>query len=466
MNPGNTPRTIKVVIIGDSGAGKVSHRLQYITGRFSSAYRATIGADFITKKVPHHANPEEFVMLQIWDTAGQERFSSLSTAFFRGADAAILVFDVTNRNSLNSLKKWWEEFATKCPVPRENEVEFCVTFVGNKIDLSAEHGPYNAENGSHDTGMNGNGNGTHVSQSTHGRGPVVTEQLAQQFLRELIPLPKPATPTPERPARRRTITIDGVSLDSDDSLDRPTTRPADIPHANGHPRMVSSDTEPEPESPPRSVSRARSIGAPSGSPRPPWISRIKSRALSREGNGTATTGYSIYHTPATSLFRTTSPVRGRASPNQSQLRRGGSSVMSMETARSHFSASTPVQSRSRLVSYSSVGTTESDATVKPNKVSDGTALPDLEETSTNPPDPALENTPLETGPQLFWASACTGQGVSSIFEYIARRVVKRWEWEESRLGFDEAGDEDEGPTALRLRDDWGKGKKSWKAACC
>ncbi|KAG8719731.1 hypothetical protein FRC08_002157 [Ceratobasidium sp. 394] len=460
MSTANTPRTIKIVIIGDSGAGKTSFRNQYITGRFSSAYRATIGADFITKKLPHHANPEESVMLQIWDTAGQERFSALSTAFFRGADAAILMFDVTNPDSLTSLRKWWEEFAAKCPVPRGTEIDFCATFVGNKVDLSPEHGPYTGE---------ANGNGQHSKPASNGGGHAVTEQLAQQFLQDLIPAPRPLTPPPEQPTHRRTITIDGVSLNSNDSNDNLATRPADIPQSNGHARPISSDTEPE--SPPPSMFRHHSIGAVSSSPRPPWLSRIKSRGLNREGNGTATTGHSIYHTPAASLFRTTSPARGVSSrgvsPNQSQLPRGGSSVMSMETARSYFSTSTPTQpSRSRLASYPSTASAASDTTIKPQKTANAVVLPDVEEPVTEHSDPTPESTPPETGPRLFWTSARTGDGVAPVFEYIARRVIQRWEWEESRLGYGEGEEDDDGPTALRLRDDWGKGKKSWKTACC
>ncbi|KAG8703785.1 hypothetical protein FRC09_003947 [Ceratobasidium sp. 395] len=463
MSTAITPRTIKIVIIGDSGAGKTSFRNQYVTGRFSSAYRATIGADFITKKLPHHANPEESVLLQIWDTAGQERFSALSTAFFRGADAVILMFDVTSSDSLTSLRKWWEEFAAKCPVPQGSEVEFCATFVGNKVDLSPEHGPYTGEV---------NGNGKHQQLASTSGSRTVTEQHAQQFLHDLIPVPRPPiTPLPERPAHRRTITIDDLSVHSNDSDDDSATRPANIPHSNGHAHSVNSDTEPEPESPPRSPSRSRSIGILSTSPRTPWASRMKSRAL-REHNGTATTGHSIYHTPATSLFRTTSPARDRvsrgASPTQSQHRRGASSVMSMETARSYFSASTPTAqpSRSRLVSYSSANTDASDTTIKPQKVSGAVALPDLEESAAEQSNGTAENMTPETGPRLFWASARTGDGVAPVFDYIARRVVQRWEWEESRLGFDEGFEDDDGPTALRLRDDWGKGKKGWKAACC
>ncbi|KAK7052643.1 P-loop containing nucleoside triphosphate hydrolase protein, partial [Favolaschia claudopus] len=125
--------TFKVVVIGPSGVGKTSLRGQYISSRFSTSYRATIGADFITKTIPASDNPDaEPITLQIWDTAGQERFSSLASAFFRGADAAILIYDVTAPDTLYGLRKWWDEFRDKAPV-RDGE-EFCVCVVGNKVD--------------------------------------------------------------------------------------------------------------------------------------------------------------------------------------------------------------------------------------------------------------------------------------------------------------------------------------------
>ncbi|KAJ3994758.1 ras-domain-containing protein [Lentinula boryana] len=125
-------RTIKLVVIGASGVGKTSMRGQYISQRFSTGYRATIGADFITKVVQVG---EEMVTLQIWDTAGQERFSSLSSAFFRGADAALLVFDVNTPDSLHALKKWWEEFKVHAPLEDDELGSFCCVVVGNKLDL-------------------------------------------------------------------------------------------------------------------------------------------------------------------------------------------------------------------------------------------------------------------------------------------------------------------------------------------
>ncbi|KAF8603214.1 ras-domain-containing protein [Ceratobasidium sp. AG-I] len=454
----STPRTLKVVIIGDSGTGKTTLRNQYITGRFSAAYRATIGADFISKKIPHYSNPEESVLLQIWDTAGQERFSALSTAFFRGADAAILMFDATQPDSLASLRRWWDEFIIRCPVPEGTEADFCAIFVGNKIDLQmpAPHPVQPNDNGHANGGAKG-----------------VTDQSAKQFLDELIPMPRAPSPTAESATKRRTIYMDGDSLisaaESDDNVTTPTTRtqPTNIPFASHSP-----PDEIEPESPPR----ARSIGTPSrsnSSPRTPWaLARSKSRGRGggRDGAGTATTSHTMYHTPATSLFRTATNSPARAG-SQDALRRGGSSVVSMQTARSNFSVSSPTAiPTSKRQSRASVTSATSELTIRPNKSLD--SVPPNPSTDALTTQTQTSTTVPEIGPRLFWTSARTGDGVAPVFEYIARRVVQRWEWEESRLGYDDGAGgwdgsgEEVGPTALRLRGDWGRGRKGWKAACC
>ncbi|KAI0314547.1 P-loop containing nucleoside triphosphate hydrolase protein, partial [Amylostereum chailletii] len=134
-------RTIKLVVIGNSGVGKTSLRGQYVSGRFSTGYRATIGADSITKTVPHHGDADDTVTLQIWDTAGQERFSSLSSAFFRGADAVLLMFDVNRPDTLHALERWWAEFCERAPVADEDMEDYCCVVVGNKIDAAPESGP-------------------------------------------------------------------------------------------------------------------------------------------------------------------------------------------------------------------------------------------------------------------------------------------------------------------------------------
>ncbi|CAF4051261.1 unnamed protein product [Rotaria magnacalcarata] len=108
---------LKVIILGDSGVGKTSLMGQFVSHRFSNQYKATIGADFLTKEVQID---DRLVTMQIWDTAGQERFQSLGVAFYRGADCCVLVYDVTSANSFNSLDSWRDEFLIQAG-PRDPE---------------------------------------------------------------------------------------------------------------------------------------------------------------------------------------------------------------------------------------------------------------------------------------------------------------------------------------------------------
>lgn len=80
---------------------------QHVNKRFSNQYKATIGADFLTKEV---MVDDRLVTMQLWDTAGQERFQSLGVAFYRGADCCVLVFDVNSAKSFETLDSWRDEF--------------------------------------------------------------------------------------------------------------------------------------------------------------------------------------------------------------------------------------------------------------------------------------------------------------------------------------------------------------------
>lgn len=121
---------LKVIILGDSGVGKTSLMQQYVNKKFTSQYKATIGADFLTKEL---TLDERKVVMQIWDTAGQERFQSLGVAFYRGADSCVLMFDVTNQKSFDNLDSWRDEFLQQAnPVDPDN---FPFMLIGNKIDV-------------------------------------------------------------------------------------------------------------------------------------------------------------------------------------------------------------------------------------------------------------------------------------------------------------------------------------------
>ncbi|KAG1443254.1 hypothetical protein G6F56_010742 [Rhizopus delemar] len=102
MASGRKKVLLKVIILGDSGVGKTSLMNQYVNKKFSNQYKATIGADFLTKEV---MVDDRLVTMQIWDTAGQERFQSLGVAFYRGADCCVLAYDVNNSKSFEALGK-------------------------------------------------------------------------------------------------------------------------------------------------------------------------------------------------------------------------------------------------------------------------------------------------------------------------------------------------------------------------
>ncbi|KAF7840039.1 Ras-related protein Rab7 [Senna tora] len=95
-------------------------------------YKATIGADFVTKELQVE---DKTVTLQIWDTAGQERFQSLGAAFYRGADCCVLVYDVNIHKTFDTLNNWYDQFLKQTD-PNDPET-FPFVLLGNKIDLNS-----------------------------------------------------------------------------------------------------------------------------------------------------------------------------------------------------------------------------------------------------------------------------------------------------------------------------------------
>ncbi|KAF1806203.1 GTP-binding protein rab11 [Mucor lusitanicus] len=117
----------KVVVLGSQGVGKTSLVVRYIDKTFSPNSTSTIGASFMTKK---QTVDNCKVRLQIWDTAGQERFRAMAPMYYRGAQAALLVYDITSQESFEELSSWIEE------LKRNMTEDLVIVVAANKLDLA------------------------------------------------------------------------------------------------------------------------------------------------------------------------------------------------------------------------------------------------------------------------------------------------------------------------------------------
>ena len=126
---GGMPR-IKMVLLGDSGVGKSCLVLRFVRGQFDPSSKVTVGAAFMSHPV---ALPDSStVKFEIWDTAGQERYASLAPLYYRGASAAAIVYDITNKESFAKAKHWVKE------LQKNASQEIVIVLVGNKSDLEQD----------------------------------------------------------------------------------------------------------------------------------------------------------------------------------------------------------------------------------------------------------------------------------------------------------------------------------------
>jgi Ras-related protein Rab-7A len=130
---GKKKNTLKIIVIGDSGVGKTSLIQTYFSGKFSNTHRPTLGADFVSGTV--NLNGKEITM-QVWDTAGQEKFQSIGTAFYRGSDCCVIVYDITNPTSFEKMNNWKHEFIEQGGITNAEKFPFVI--IGNKCDKEAE----------------------------------------------------------------------------------------------------------------------------------------------------------------------------------------------------------------------------------------------------------------------------------------------------------------------------------------
>ncbi|TKY48152.1 Ras-related protein RHN1 [Spatholobus suberectus] len=124
--PGNKILQAKLVLLGDMGTGKTSLALRFVKGQFYPNQEPTIGAAFFTQIL---SLSEATVKFDIWDTAGQERYHSLAPMYYRGAAAAIVVYDMSSVDTFVRAKKWVQE------LQRHGNQKSVMALVANKCDL-------------------------------------------------------------------------------------------------------------------------------------------------------------------------------------------------------------------------------------------------------------------------------------------------------------------------------------------
>lgn len=126
----STDFIFKTVIVGNTGVGKSCLLQRYTRDQFIAYHESTIGVDFATKELKIPLNNElHTVKFQLWDTAGQERFRSITLSYYRNCCAAVVVCDLSNRESFDSVDYWVQNIKDGCGAFLE------LIIIGNKSDL-------------------------------------------------------------------------------------------------------------------------------------------------------------------------------------------------------------------------------------------------------------------------------------------------------------------------------------------
>ena len=116
----------KIVLIGDSGVGKSNIMSRWTIDEFNLESKSTIGVEFATRDLEYDG---KIIKAQIWDTAGQERYHSIISAYYRGAHGALIIYDITKKNSFEHIDHWLDSLA-------QHAHTASIIIVGNKTDLA------------------------------------------------------------------------------------------------------------------------------------------------------------------------------------------------------------------------------------------------------------------------------------------------------------------------------------------
>ncbi|OBA27990.1 ras-domain-containing protein [Hanseniaspora valbyensis NRRL Y-1626] len=129
MSSSNFHAMRKILLIGDSGVGKSCLLVRFVDDTFSPSFITTIGIDFKIKTIDINGKK---IKLQLWDTAGQERFRTITTAYYRGADGVVLVYDVQDEKTFADARDVWYNTIMENALP-----ECQLILVGNKADVDS-----------------------------------------------------------------------------------------------------------------------------------------------------------------------------------------------------------------------------------------------------------------------------------------------------------------------------------------
>ena len=126
MDDDNYEIMVKVVLVGDSGVGKTNIMSKYLKNQFREDSKATVGVEFGSKQftVENHQ-----IKAQIWDTAGQERYKAITSAYYKGAKGAFVVYDITRKNTFETVNKWVSDISAAA------DKKITLILIGNKNDL-------------------------------------------------------------------------------------------------------------------------------------------------------------------------------------------------------------------------------------------------------------------------------------------------------------------------------------------
>ena len=143
MEPGEYDYIFKLLAIGDSNSGKSALLLKYTDTKLNESFVPTIGVDFVIKiflnnqkyflqKIKNIEIQGKSVKLQIWDTAGEERFKNIISSYYRGASGILLLYNITDRESFESLNSWLID------IEKNASKNVCKILVGTNCDLEDE----------------------------------------------------------------------------------------------------------------------------------------------------------------------------------------------------------------------------------------------------------------------------------------------------------------------------------------